>query len=44
MDYFELVLDMVENLRDYDVVGHLDYIPRYGPMRISTMNMGIIRI
>lgn len=31
MDYFELVLDMVENLRDYDVVGHLDYIPRYGP-------------
>ena len=28
--YFELMLEMVENFRDYDVVGHLDYIIRYG--------------
>lgn len=31
LSYFELVLEMVENFTDYDVVGHLDYISRYGP-------------
>lgn len=31
LDYFKLVLDMVENFNSYDVVGHLDYIPRYSP-------------
>ena len=31
--YFELVLEMVENFHDYDVVGHLDYITRYGPFK-----------
>lgn len=29
--YFEIVLDMVENLTNFDVVGHLDFITRYGP-------------
>lgn len=29
--YFELVLEMVERFRGFDVVGHLDYITRYGP-------------
>jgi len=29
--YFEILLEMVENFSDYDVVGHLDYITRYGP-------------
>ena len=29
--YFEILLDMVENLTNFDVVGHLDYITRYGP-------------
>lgn len=31
LSYFELVFDMVENFLNYDVVGHLDYISRYGP-------------
>ncbi len=31
MDYFEILLEMVENFTAYDVVGHLDYITRYGP-------------
>lgn len=30
-EYFNLVLEMVENFTNYDVVGHLDYITRYGP-------------
>ena len=30
-EYFNLVLDMVKNFKSYDVVGHLDYITRYGP-------------
>lgn len=29
--YFELVLDMVTRFKSFDVVGHLDYITRYGP-------------
>lgn len=29
--YFEILLEMVENFSNYDVVGHLDYITRYGP-------------
>ncbi|TJX13889.1 histidinol-phosphatase HisJ family protein [Tissierella creatinini] len=33
MDYFKLVLEMVENFKRYDVVGHMDYISRYGPYR-----------
>ncbi|MEA3423229.1 MAG: histidinol-phosphatase HisJ family protein [Bacillota bacterium] len=28
--YFEIVEDMVDNFNDFDVVGHLDYITRYG--------------
>ena len=31
LDYLKLVLEMVENFTSYDVVGHLDYISRYGP-------------
>ncbi|MFA7533685.1 MAG: histidinol-phosphatase HisJ family protein [Tissierellaceae bacterium] len=31
MRYFEILLEMVENFYEYDVVGHLDYITRYGP-------------
>lgn len=31
MEYFNIVLDMVKNFKTYDVVGHLDYISRYGP-------------
>lgn len=31
MRYFELVLEMVENFSNYDVLGHLDHIVRYGP-------------
>ena len=30
-EYFQLVLDMVKNFDNYDVLGHLDYIVRYGP-------------
>lgn len=30
-EYFKLVLDMVQNFSNYDVIGHLDYITRYGP-------------
>lgn len=33
LEYFKLVLEMVENFTNYDVVGHLDYIIRYGPYR-----------
>lgn len=29
--YFEILQEMVENFNDFDVVGHLDYIIRYGP-------------
>ena len=29
--YFEIILEMVENFKNYEVVGHLDYITRYGP-------------
>ncbi len=33
LDYFKLVLEMVENFKAYDVVGHMDYISRYGPYK-----------
>lgn len=33
LDYFKLVLEMVENFKSYDVVGHMDYISRYGPYK-----------
>jgi histidinol-phosphatase (PHP family) len=29
--YFEVLLEMVENFSNFEVVGHLDYIVRYGP-------------
>lgn len=29
--YFETVLDAVNTIDDFDVIGHLDYIPRYSP-------------
>lgn len=29
--YFEIVLEMVENFDNFEVVGHLDHIVRYGP-------------
>lgn len=35
--YFQLMLDMVNNFTDYDVVGHLDYIMRYGDPAINTL-------
>lgn len=31
LEYFKLVLEMVQNFTDYSVVGHLDFITRYGP-------------
>ena len=31
LDYFNLLLDLVENFDYYDVVGHLDFIERYAP-------------
>jgi histidinol-phosphatase (PHP family) len=31
LHYFETTLDNVKALDDYDVIGHLDYIVRYGP-------------
>lgn len=31
LEYFNLLLEMVENFTNYDVVGHLDFIIRYGP-------------
>ncbi len=36
--YFEIVLEMVENFNNYDVVGHLDYIIRYGDYTNKTYN------
>ena len=30
MRYFEILEEMVENFENFDVVGHLDYITRYG--------------
>lgn len=34
--YFEIVLDMVENFSNFDVLGHLDFIVRYGPFENKT--------
>lgn len=34
--YFELVLEMVENYSNFEVLGHLDFIVRYGPFRDKT--------
>ncbi len=34
--YFEILLEMVENFSNFDVVGHLDYIVRYGPFDDKT--------
>jgi histidinol-phosphatase (PHP family) len=34
--YFEIVLDMVERFENFDVVGHLDYITRYGDFEEKT--------
>ena len=31
--YYDIVLEMVKNYDDYDVVGHLDYIIRYGDIQ-----------
>ncbi len=36
MTYFELILEMVENFTNYDVVGHLDHIVRYGDFEYSS--------
>lgn len=36
IEYFNLLLEMVENFTDYHVVGHLDYIIRYGPYEDKT--------
>lgn len=34
--YFDLVLEMVENFSNFDVLGHLDFIVRYGPFENKT--------
>ncbi|HZK10072.1 MAG TPA: histidinol-phosphatase HisJ family protein [Clostridia bacterium] len=34
--YFELVLEMVENFNNFDVLGHLDHIVKYGPFKDKT--------
>lgn len=34
--YFEIVLEMVENFSDFEVLGHLDFIVRYGPFEDKT--------
>lgn len=31
--YFEIVLEMVENFSNFEVLGHLDHIVRYGPFK-----------
>ena len=31
LEYFNMILEMVENFTNYHVVGHLDFITRYGP-------------
>ena len=31
--YFEILQEMVEEFHNYDVIGHLDYITRYGPYK-----------
>lgn len=36
LDYFKLVLEMVENFSSFDVLGHLDFIVRYGPFSDKT--------
>lgn len=33
--YFEIVLEMVEHFSNFEVVGHLDYITRYGPFDLK---------
>lgn len=38
MRYFEILLEMVQNFSDFDVVGHLDYIIRYGPFEEKSYN------
>ena len=30
LEYFEILLEMVENFTNFDVAGHIDYITRYG--------------
>lgn len=30
-EYFQSILDNIENFSEYDVYGHLDYVVRYGP-------------
>ncbi len=36
MRYFEILLEMVENFSNFDVVGHLDHIIRYGDYKDKT--------
>ncbi len=34
--YFELTLEMVENFNNFELLGHLDFIVRYGPFEDKT--------
>lgn len=36
--YFKLLIDMVDEFDDFDVVGHIDYIMRYGDKEINDLN------
>lgn len=38
MRYFEILLEMVLSFSNFDVVGHLDYITRYGPFQEKNYN------
>ena len=38
MRYFDLVFEMVENFSNFEVLGHLDHIARYGPFEDKTYN------
>ena len=43
LTYFELILEMVENFSNFEVLGHLDHIVRYGPFEHKTYEYGEYR-
>lgn len=43
LQYFETTLENINNLDDYDVAGHIDYIVRYGPNKAARYSYGAYR-
>lgn len=43
LKYFEVLLEMVENFSNFEVVGHLDYIVRYGPFEDKTYDYEVYK-